>query len=191
MHIIILGSDVPPTEIQERNYISYIVKILTFDSSHIFEWEEGIKCQNQKWAYRNLSLETVIYSKARHSFYSYTDLHPTQCKPSGCSPINKTIFAVSNGAYKTDILAQLLQVYVSLKKIIHYFNFPPTLIICWTFFYCRIPLFRLVSQTSWNHWRTPGYRQAAINMGPCHISKYMGRKLCIWEIVCNLYLCNL
>lgn len=51
-HIIILESDVPPTEIQERNYISHIVKILTFDSSHIFEWEEGIKCQNQKWVYR-------------------------------------------------------------------------------------------------------------------------------------------
>lgn len=51
-HIIILEPDVPPTEIQERNYISYIVKILTFDSSHIFEWEEGIKCQNQKWVYR-------------------------------------------------------------------------------------------------------------------------------------------
>lgn len=68
-----------------------------------------------KMSIQDLSLKTVIYSKARHSFYSYTDLHPTQCKPGGCSPINKTIFAISNGAYKTDILAQLLQVYVSLK----------------------------------------------------------------------------
>lgn len=61
---------------------------------------------------QNLSLKTVIHSEARHLLYSYTDLHPTQCKPSGCSPMNKTIFAISNGAHKTDVLTQLLQVYV-------------------------------------------------------------------------------
>jgi len=52
-----------------------------------------------KVSVQDISLKTVIHSKARHSFYSYTDLHPTQCKLSGGSPINKAIFAIiSNDA---------------------------------------------------------------------------------------------
>lgn len=47
---------------------------------------------------QNLSFKTVIHSKAQHSLYFYTDLHPTQYKSGGCFPINKTIFSISNGA---------------------------------------------------------------------------------------------
>lgn len=54
MHRTTLGTNIPHTKIQDIYYISYIVNILTFDSSHVFEWEEGIKCQNQKWAHRSI-----------------------------------------------------------------------------------------------------------------------------------------
>lgn len=47
-----------------------------------------------KMSIQDLSLKTVIHSKAEYTLYSYTDLHPTQCKPSGCPPINKTILTV-------------------------------------------------------------------------------------------------
>lgn len=77
---------------------------------------------------QDLSLKTVIHSKVQHSFYCYTVVHPMQCKSSGCSPINETIFAVSNGLYEIDVLAHLLRMYVGIKKM-HYFYFCPTLTI--------------------------------------------------------------
>lgn len=45
-----------------------------------------------KMSIQDLSLKTVIHSKARHSFCTYTDLHPTQSKPSGCPPEYKIHF---------------------------------------------------------------------------------------------------
>lgn len=65
-----------------------------------------------KMSMQDLSFKTVIHSKAQLSLYSYTDLHPTQYKPSGCFSINKAIFAISNGAYKSYVLDYLLQVYI-------------------------------------------------------------------------------
>lgn len=134
-----------------------------------------------KTSIQDLSLKTVIHSKARNSFCTYTDLHPTQSKPSGCPPEYKIHFCylklcVQDQCSSTSPTSacRFKNICISMFSIsLQHWLF---VLLC---FICRIPLFRFLSETRWNHQRTPDYWWATINMGAYWVHR---QKLHTWAI---------